>query len=84
MAFHWQRLLDMGRVSSISQLSEIEGIDKSHVSRLLKLATLDPNIIQAILQGKSKPSLDYFKKNTLPVSWEEQRAVLAHTDPKAP
>lgn len=79
LAFHWQRLLDMGRVTSITQLAEVEGVDKSHVSRLLKLTTLSPEIIRAIMTGKEKPSLDFFKKNSLPLLWESQRVVIGIT-----
>lgn len=79
LAFHWQRLLDMGRVRSISQLAEVEGINKSYVSRILKLASLDPKIIHTIMAGKAKPSLDFFKKNSLPLLWESQRVVIGIT-----
>ena len=50
-AWRWQRQLDEGAYSSVSDIGEAEGISKSYVSRILRLALLAPDIIEAILAG---------------------------------
>jgi hypothetical protein len=51
-AWRWQRLLDTGVYTSASEIGETEGINKSYVSRILRLITLAPDIVEAILQGR--------------------------------
>src|SRR5918994_1592460 len=50
-AWRWQRQLDQGAYSSVSDIGEAEGISKSYVSRILRLALLAPDIIETILAG---------------------------------
>jgi hypothetical protein len=48
-------------------------------SRLLRLATLDPSIVQAILDGRQPPSLTRMrlaKITNLPIDWASKRLVL--------
>lgn len=75
LAYYWQRLLDAGKVKSITEIAEREGLDKSHVSRLLKLTLLAPDIVQEIVLGRPRLSLHYFKKNSIPLLWEDQHAM---------
>ncbi|HZA66087.1 MAG TPA: hypothetical protein VE592_04005 [Geminicoccaceae bacterium] len=48
----WQRRLDEGIYTSVSDIGEAENISKSHVSRILRLALLAPGIVEAILEGE--------------------------------
>ena len=48
----------MRRYTSLSEIGEAENISKSYVSRILRLALLAPDIIEAILAGKSGPVAD--------------------------
>jgi hypothetical protein len=48
-AWRWQKLLDDGVYSSISEIADAEGIGKSYVSRIVRLAMLAPDIVEAIL-----------------------------------
>ena len=50
-AWRWQRLLDRGVYSSVTEIAEAERISKSYVSRILRLALLVPDIVEAILGG---------------------------------
>ncbi len=50
--FRWQRLLYEGTYSTIEDLAAAEKINASYVSRILRLAYLSPNVVQAILDGK--------------------------------
>ena len=50
-AWRWQRLLDRGVYSSVTEIAEAERISKSYVSRILWLALLAPHIVEAVLGG---------------------------------
>jgi hypothetical protein len=52
---------------------EPEGISKSYVSRILRAALLAPDIVEAILAGKTDQALMLGRpERPLPASWEEQ------------
>jgi hypothetical protein len=44
-AWCWQRMLDEGVYTSVSEIGDAENISKSYVSRILRLALLAPGII---------------------------------------
>jgi hypothetical protein len=50
-AWRWQRQLDRGVYSSVTEIAEAERISKSYFSRILRLALLAPDISEAILGG---------------------------------
>jgi hypothetical protein len=77
-AWRWQRMLDEGVYTSVSEIGDAENISKSYVSRILRLALLAPNIIEAILSGIAVQSamLESLKR-PLPASWEEQRQKIS-------
>jgi hypothetical protein len=76
-AWPWQKLLDQGVYSSVTEIAEAEKIGKSYVSRILRLALLAPDIVEAILSGwaDQRAMLDRLER-PLPVDWEEQRALF--------
>ncbi len=77
-AWRWQRLLDSGVYTSVTEIAEAEGIGKSYVSRILRLALLAPDIVEAILAGRAVEVLMLEKlERPLPASWEEQRRLLS-------
>ena len=51
-AFRWQRLLDEGAYGTFDELAKAEGVSQSHVSRMLRLTLLAPDLIEAILAGR--------------------------------
>ena len=73
-AWRWQKLLDRGVYSSVTEIAEAERITKSYVSRILRLALLAPDIVEAILGGwaDQRVMLERLER-PLPVGWEEQR-----------
>ncbi|HEX6014392.1 MAG TPA: hypothetical protein VFY87_21870 [Geminicoccaceae bacterium] len=77
-AWRWQRLLDRGVYRSVTEIAEAERISKSYVSRILRLALLAPDIVEAILGGwaDQRVMLERLER-PLPTDWEEQRKVLA-------
>jgi hypothetical protein len=76
-AWRWQRMLDDGVYGSVSDMGDAENIPKSYVSRILRLAMLAPDIVDALLAGRTDQGvmLDQIER-PLPASWEEQRGLL--------
>ena len=81
-AFHWQRLIDEGRVGSGSEIAKLEGLHHSTVNELLRLTLLEPATIQHILAGQQPRcmSLLWFQRNPLPLDWALQRQVVEGFD----
>jgi len=76
-AHQWQRLLDEGRVGSISDLAKRLKVDHAYVSRMLHLTLLAPDIIEAITAGREPSGLSLARLHQgFPVEWEEQRREL--------
>ena len=81
-AWRWQKLLDRGVYSSVTEIAEAERISKSYVSRILRLALLAPDIVEAMLGGWADQRVMLEKlERPLPMGWEEQRR---HLKPAAP
>jgi hypothetical protein len=77
-AWRWQRMLDDGVYASVSDIRDAENISKSYVSRILRLALLAPDIIEAILAGETDQTLMLEQlERPLPANWEEQRSRFA-------
>jgi hypothetical protein len=50
-AFRWKRMLESGEFPTISELAAREGIAPSYITRILRLTLLEPNIVEAVLNG---------------------------------
>ena len=61
-------------------MTRTAGTEKSYVSRILRLALLAPDIVEAILGGwaDQRVMLERLER-PLPVGWEEQRRELIPT-----
>ncbi len=76
-AFRWQKLIDTGEADSASDLARRLGLDFSLVARILRLALLAPDIVEAILDGREPGNLSLVDlRRPLPTLWEEQRQML--------
>ena len=76
-AWRWQKLLDEGVHTSVTETSEAEANGKSYVGRILRLALLAPDMVKAILAGHTDQALMPEKlERPLPTYWEEQRRGL--------
>jgi hypothetical protein len=64
---------------SVVELAERHNVDRSHVSRILPLAFLAPDIVTAIIDGRTEPNLtlSHIKRLKLPASWQAQRKLLS-------
>ncbi len=75
-AHQWKRMLDSGEHSSIADLAEAERINKSYLSRILRLTLLAPDIVQAVLDGCQPKGLALTDlMEPFPVEWERQREM---------
>ena len=76
-AWRWQKLLDESLYASVSEIGNSENISKSYMSRILRLALLAPDIVEAILAGRTDQGMMLEKlERPLPASWEEQWRLL--------
>ncbi len=78
-AHAWARQLTDGEASSIAEIASREGTSRPHASRLLNLAFLAPDIIEAVLDGRQPPEVNVellTKVIRIPLSWNDQRRLL--------
>ena len=76
--------LTSGRRQSIKELADFEGLTGSYVIRVMRLAFLAPDIVEAILQGKQRPNLTaqaLLRGVEIPLSWQDQRGRLGFPSP---
>lgn len=84
-AFRWRKLLETEAHGSTDELARAEKFNPSYVSRVLRLALLAPNIVEAILDGRQPegttlPAL----MQSQPETWMEQRRRCPPPQPIAP
>jgi site-specific DNA recombinase len=71
-----------GEVVSLKALAADDGLDPAEISRLLPLACLSPDIIEAILAGRQPANLtvECLKRlPALPLEWCKQHQLLGFT-----
>jgi hypothetical protein len=75
-AWRWQRMLDEDLYSSVSEIGDAENISKSYESRILRLALLAPDIVEAILAGRAGQLLTLERpERPLPMARGQQRSM---------
>jgi len=72
-AYRWQEQLESGEYATVEDLAAANGVDRTYVGRILRLTSLAPEIIEAILEGNEPEgiSLRQLLKGFSP-KWEEQ------------
>ena len=76
-AWRWQKLLDAGAYASIAEMADKEGINRSYLSRTIRLALLAPDIIESILNGAQPATLQLADfERPFPIDWEAQRTAF--------
>lgn len=76
-AFRWQKLLENGTYTCLDEIAKAERIGPSFTSRIIRIASLSPDIVDAILDGRQPAYLTL--KDLMcpfPVEWERQRSYL--------
>jgi hypothetical protein len=82
-AHDWLRQLLSGDVAGTGDIARAEGLSRSYVSRVLRLAFLAPDIAEAIMVGRQPSHLTAWQlidDRALPTNWREQRAALGFQD----
>jgi hypothetical protein len=72
-------MIDTGEVPSVEAIATKYRMERTYIARILGLATLAPEIVEAALKG-SEPSGMSVRKllaGPLPIRWDEQRAQIA-------
>ncbi len=76
-AHRWKERLFTGDAPSTSAIAKEEGVTERYVSRIMRLAFLAPDIVEAILDGYQPTDLELERlMKGIPVSWNEQRRAL--------
>src|SRR5262249_11714923 len=74
-ACRWQKLLEDGVYASLAEIAEKERINRSYLSRTIRLSLLAPEIVEAILNGSQPSTLRLADLEApFPVDWQQQRA----------
>ena len=75
----WFEELATGRVPSLEELAKRDGITRRYIRRLVGLAFLSPQLVEAILQGRQPVELTATRLTQvdLPLHWTEQHQLLA-------
>jgi DNA invertase Pin-like site-specific DNA recombinase len=75
----WFEELAIGRARSLQELAQRHGISRRYIRRLVGLAFLSPQLVEAILQGRQPIELSATRLTELdlPLDWTEQHKLLA-------
>lgn len=78
LAYGWTAKLETGAATSVQALAAAQGYTERYACKILRLAHLAPDIVEAILDGKQPADLTLHKvnKTPLPSDWQAQREAL--------
>ena len=74
----WNRLLEEPNLT-ITDLAQSEGVTSSYMTRVIRLAFLDPTIITRIVEGKAPAGIDtkrLTQADAISIAWSQQRQKL--------
>ena len=76
----WFEELATGRVRSLHDLAKRDGVSRRYIRRLVSLAFLSPQLVEAILLGRQPVELTATRLTQLdlPLDWAEQHRLLAN------
>ena len=73
----WLEMLQSGKAQSLTEVAELEGMDRAYVSRMVNLTTLAPDIVAASLDETLPDHVTLFDlASGTPLLWDDQRALL--------
>ena len=77
-ALCWQEMIETGKAESNSDLARKLKLDQSYVARTIRLTSLAPDLVEAILDGQEPDDLSLRSlRRDLPLDWDEQRRMLS-------
>ena len=72
-AYRWQEQLESHEYSGLEDLAAANGVDRTYVGRILRLTSLAPEIVEAILEGNEPEGISLARlRADLPVVWRDQ------------
>jgi hypothetical protein len=73
-------MLESGAPATLEDLAKAKGVAPSYVSQVLRPTLLAPEIVEAILAGKTDQALMLERlERPLPASWAEQRCLIGRS-----
>ncbi len=78
-AHDWYHQLSRGEVTSVKQIADVEGVTASYVRRVLRLAFLAPQVVEAIVQSNQpakRLSRDLMLGERVDLSWTKHHQLL--------
>ena len=75
----WFEDLASGRVGSLLEIAEADGVTDRYVGQLIPLAFLAPNVVEKLLSGTQPLDLTaeaLTKQIDLPLAWAEQMSLV--------
>jgi site-specific DNA recombinase len=78
-AHRWFDQLVSGEVKSLTAIATREGLNYRFVGKILRLAFLAPEIVEAVAEGRQPPELStelLTKRVRLPLAWGDQKRLL--------
>lgn len=72
-AYRWQEQIESSKYASLEDLAKGLKLDRSYVGRMLRLTSLAPDIVEAIVRGKEPEGISLRQlRDGVPLSWQEQ------------
>ncbi len=74
----WWQMLVSGQVATVKEIAKAAGVTDRYVSRMLPLAFLAPDIVEAVVKGGQPVGLtaESLTRKQLPIRWADQRTSL--------
>jgi hypothetical protein len=75
-AYRWQEELESGQYASLEDLAQAKSVDRTYAGRILRLTSLTPEIVEAILAGDEPGGLSLGQlQKELPFRWDQQHEM---------
>lgn len=72
-AWLWQEQLESGEFESLEEIATANNVDRAHISRILQLTSLSPEMVEQIMTGNEPDGLSLRQlRKGIPVVWSEQ------------
>jgi hypothetical protein len=56
-AFRWRKLMESGAYPTVAELAKAENMDRSYISRVMRMTLLAPAVVEKIMEGRHPPEL---------------------------
>jgi hypothetical protein len=79
-AHRWRDMLESGDYATVRDLAKAEAINESYLGRVLRLTLLAPTLIEAILAGRQRATLELDDLlQQFPIEWDQQLETLGES-----